>query len=73
MTPEMFSDSLSKVSAGMRINSEADDASGYAISERMRVQIRNLDQQNQQGSGQPAMIGQGTGEGKTTAENLLLG
>ena len=39
--------SLQKVSSGMKINSAADDASGYAISERMRVQIRGLDQANQ--------------------------
>ena len=38
--------SLKKVSSGMKINSAADDASGYAISERMRVQIRGLDQAN---------------------------
>lgn len=38
--------SLQKVSSGMKINSAADDASGYAISERMRVQIRSLDQAN---------------------------
>lgn len=36
--------SLARVSSGMKINSAADDASGYAISERMRVQIRGLDQ-----------------------------
>ena len=36
--------SLQKVSSGMKINGAADDASGYAISERMRVQIRSLDQ-----------------------------
>ena len=39
--------SLQKVSSGMKINSAGDDASGYAISERMRVQIRSLDQDNQ--------------------------
>ena len=39
-----LSASLQKVSSGMKINSAADDASGYAISERMRVQIRSLDQ-----------------------------
>ena len=38
--------SLQKVSSGMKINSAADDASGYAISERLRVQIRGLDQAN---------------------------
>ena len=41
-----LANSLKKVSSGMKINSAADDASGYAISERMRVQIRGLDQAN---------------------------
>ncbi|WP_303817294.1 flagellinolysin [Selenomonas ruminantium] len=36
--------SLQKVSSGMKINSAADDASGYSISEKMRVRIRGLDQ-----------------------------
>ena len=36
--------SLKKVSSGMRINSAGDDASGYAISEKMRVKIRGLSQ-----------------------------
>lgn len=36
--------SLKKVASGMKINSAADDASGYAISEKMRVQIQGLDQ-----------------------------
>ena len=35
---------LKKVSSGMRINSAGDDASGYSISEKMRVRIRALDQ-----------------------------
>ncbi len=39
-----LSKSLKKVASGMKINSAMDDASGYAISERMRVQIRSLDQ-----------------------------
>ena len=39
-----LTNSLKKVSSGMKINSAQDDASGYAISERMRVQIRSLDQ-----------------------------
>lgn len=42
-----LSKSLEKVSSGMKINGAADDASGYAISEKMRVQIRGLDQANQ--------------------------
>ena len=36
--------SLQKVSTGMRINGADDDASGYSISEKMRVRIRGLDQ-----------------------------
>lgn len=36
--------SLNKVSSGMKINSASDDASGFSISEKMRVQIRSLDQ-----------------------------
>lgn len=39
-----LSKSLQKVSSGMKINGAVDDASGYAISERMRTQIRSLDQ-----------------------------
>ena len=36
--------SLAQVSSGMKINGAADDASAYAISERMRVQLRGLGQ-----------------------------
>lgn len=38
------SKSLEKLSSGLRINSAADDAAGLAISEKMRGQIRGLDQ-----------------------------
>ena len=36
--------SLQKLSSGLRINRAADDAAGLAISEKMRSQIRGLDQ-----------------------------
>lgn len=36
--------SLKKVSSGVRITGAADDASGYSISEKMRVMIRSLEQ-----------------------------
>ncbi|MEN6413947.1 MAG: flagellin [Veillonellales bacterium] len=36
--------SLAKLSSGLRINSASDDAAGLAISEKMRGQIRGLDQ-----------------------------
>lgn len=39
-----LSKSLQKVSSGMKINGAADDASGYSISEKMRVRVRGLEQ-----------------------------
>lgn len=38
---------LKKISSGMKLNSAGDDASSYAISERMRVRIRGLNQDEQ--------------------------
>ena len=38
------SKSIAKLSSGLRINSAADDAAGLAISEKMRSQIRGLNQ-----------------------------
>ncbi|MED4139341.1 flagellin [Priestia megaterium] len=38
------SNSMQKLSSGLRINSAKDDAAGLAISEKMRGQIRGLDQ-----------------------------
>lgn len=36
--------SMQKLSSGLRINGAKDDAAGLAISEKMRSQIRGLDQ-----------------------------
>ncbi|MDR0424630.1 MAG: flagellin [Clostridiales Family XIII bacterium] len=41
---ENTSKSLAKLSSGLRINNAGDDAAGLAISEKMRSQIRGLDQ-----------------------------
>ena len=38
------SKSMEKLSSGLRINNAADDAAGLAISEKMRGQVRGLDQ-----------------------------
>lgn len=38
---------ITKVSSGQKINSAADDASGMVISEKMRVQLRSLNQDTQ--------------------------
>jgi len=62
--------SLAKVSSGMKINSAADDASGYAISERMRVQIRSLDQDNQNTQNGTSMMKVAEGAVSSTVEIL---
>lgn len=62
--------SLQKVSSGMKINSAADDASGYAISERMRVQIRSLDQANANTQNGSSMMKTAEGAVSSTVEIL---
>ena len=47
---------LQKVASGMKINSAGDDASGYSISERMRVQLRSLNQDYQNVQNGSAML-----------------
>ncbi len=44
MTDTRLNKSLERLSSGLRINRAADDAAGLAISEKMRGQIRGLDQ-----------------------------
>jgi flagellin len=65
-----LSKSLAKVSSGMRINGAADDASGYAISERMRVQIRSLDQDNRNTQNGNSMMKVAEGAVSSTVEIL---
>ncbi len=65
-----LSKSLQKVSSGMKINSAADDASGYAISERMRVQIRSLDQANQNTQNGSSMMKVAEGAVSSTVDIL---
>lgn len=62
--------SLSKVSSGMKINSAQDDASGYAISERMRVQIQSLNQDNQNTQNGSSMMKVAEGAVSSTVEIL---
>ena len=62
--------SLQKVSSGMKINGAADDASGYAISERMRVQIRSLDQANSNTQNGNSMMKVAEGAVSSTVEIL---
>jgi flagellin len=65
-----LSKSLAKVSSGMKINSAADDASGYAISERMRVQIRSLDQDNKNTQNGSALMKVAEGAVQSTVDIL---
>ena len=65
-----LSKSLQKVSSGMKINDAGDDASGYAISERMRVQIRSLDQDNQNTQNGNSMMKTAEGAVSSTVEIL---
>ena len=65
-----LSKSLQKVSSGMKINSAADDASGYAISERMRVQIRSLDQDKANTENGSSMMKVAEGAVSSTVEIL---
>ena len=60
--------SLAKVSSGMKINSAQDDASGYSISESMRVRIRALDQANANTQNSSSMIKVAEGAIDTTLE-----
>lgn len=48
--------SLTKISSGQKINSVADNASDYAISERMRGQLRSLNQTDQNVQNGSSMI-----------------
>jgi len=62
--------SLSKVSSGLKIQSAADDASGYQISERMKVQIRSLDQANQNTENGSSLLSTAAGAVDSTVEIL---
>ena len=62
--------SLQKVSSGMRINGAVDDASGYAISERMKVQLRGLEQDDRNAQNGVSMLKVAEGGISSTVEIL---
>ncbi len=65
------SKSLEKLSSGLRINRAGDDAAGLAISEKMRGQIRGLDQASRNSQDGISLIQ--TGEGAlATVSNILV-
>lgn len=62
--------SLAKLSSGLRINSAADDAAGLAISEKMRGQIRGLDQASRNAQDGQSMLQ--TAEGGLNESQSIL-
>ncbi len=54
---------LSKIASGLKISGAADDASGYAIAEGMRVQIRALSQAQQNAQNGTSMMKVAKGAG----------
>ncbi len=61
---------LKKLASGMKVNSAADDASGYAISERMEVQIRGLDQDTANTQNSSALLKTASGALASTMDIL---
>lgn len=62
--------SLQKLSSGLRINSAADDAAGLSISEKMRAQVRGLDQANRNAQDNISLIQ--TAEGALSETGSIL-
>ncbi|MGN8647378.1 flagellin N-terminal helical domain-containing protein [Gracilibacillus sp. HCP3S3_G5_1] len=62
--------SMEKLSSGLRINRAGDDAAGLAISEKMRAQIRGLDQASRNAADGISMIQ--TGEGALQETHSIL-
>ncbi len=67
----LMSKSLQKLSSGYRINTAADDAAGLAISEKMRGQIRGLDQATRNAQDAISMVQTAEGALDETS-NILL-
>ncbi|SFL84289.1 flagellin N-terminal helical domain-containing protein [Salibacterium qingdaonense] len=63
-------DSMEKLSSGQRINKAGDDAAGLAISEKMRGQIRGLDQASRNSQDGISMIQ--TAEGSLSETQSML-
>ena len=62
--------SLEKLSSGLRINRAGDDAAGLAISEKMRGQIRGLDQASRNAQDGISLIQ--SAEGSLTETHSIL-
>src|SRR4051794_29781680 len=69
-TQTMMSQSMEKLSSGLRINRAADDAAGLAISEKMRAQIKGIDRAHQNAMDGVSMVQ--TGEGALNEVHSIL-
>src|SRR4051812_610360 len=69
-TQQALTQSMEKLSSGLRINRAADDAAGLAISEKMRAQIRGLAQAHQNALDGISMVQ--TGEGALNEVHAIL-
>ena len=69
-TSGALSKTLERLSSGLRINRAADDAAGLAISEKMRAQIRGLNQAIRNAQDTISLIQ--TGEGALNEQHAIL-
>jgi flagellin len=70
MNNSQVSKSLEKLSSGYRINRAGDDASGLAISEKMKAQIKGLEQSSSNAQDGISLVQ--TAEGATTEIHNML-
>ena len=70
MNNSQVSKSLEKLSSGYRINRAGDDASGLAISEKMKAQIKGLEQASSNAQDGISLVQ--TAEGATTEIHNML-
>jgi flagellin len=69
-TNQALSTSYRRLATGLRISTAADDAAGLAISERLRSQIRSLDQAHRNGNDGISLVQ--TAEGALNEVNSIL-
>ena len=69
-TNQAFGESVQRISSGLRINKAADDPAGLSVSERLRSQIRGLNQAVR--NGQDALSLLQTGEGAMQEISTIL-
>src|SRR5262249_16139827 len=69
-TQTLMSQSMEKLSSGLRINRAADDAAGLAISEKMRAQINGISRAHQNAMDGISMVQ--TGEGALNEVHSIL-